>query len=70
MENTYSPEFLLALLQTLNGENALNLDIIQKTAVRAPLRSVSMAVPAMVALLLPLLIFILAVLVLVPRRNL
>ena len=70
MENTYSPEFLLALLQTLNGENSLDLDIIQKPAVRAPLRSVSMAVPAIVVLLLPLMIFILAILILIPRRNL
>ena len=70
MENTYSPEFLLALLQTLNGENALDLNILQKNAVRAPLRSASMALPAILSLLLPLLIFILAVLILVPRRNL
>ena len=70
MENTYSPEFLLTLLQTLSGENGLALDIIQKPAVRAPLRSVSMAVPAILSLSLPLLVFILAILILVPRRNL
>lgn len=70
MENTYSPEFLLAVLNTLNGESGLNLDIVQKNAVRAPLRSVSMAVPAVISLLLPLLIFLSAVLILIPRRNL
>ena len=70
MENTYSPEFLLALLQTLDGENALDLDIVQKTAVREPIRASSLALPAVLSLLLPLLVFILAVFILIPRRNL
>ena len=70
MDNTYSPEFLLAVLNTLDGGSRTDLQIIQKPAVRAPLRAASMTVPAVIALLMPFAVFVFAVIILGARRNL
>ena len=70
MDNTYSPEFLLAVLYTLDGGSRTDLQIIQKPAVRAPLRAASMTVPAVIALLMPFAVFVFAVIILGARRNL
>lgn len=68
--NTYSSEFLLQMLRTLLGKQPINLSIVQKSAARASLSLGSLAVPTAVALLLPMLALILALCVLLPKRNL
>ena len=68
--NTYSLEFLITVLHTLHPVDTINLDILQKSAVREPMTLGSVAFPAAVSLLLPLLVLGLALLILLPRRNL
>ena len=68
--NTYSTEFLLQILKTLQGKQPISLDIVQKTAVRGSLSLGSLMVPALIALLLPMLALIAALIVLLPRKNL
>jgi ABC-2 type transport system permease protein len=67
---TYSKEFLLQIIQYLQGKPPINLDIIPKEAIRPPLAAAS-SVPASVTLvLLPVLVLIAALAVLLPRKNL
>lgn len=68
--NTYATEFLLQILKTLQGKQPISLDIVQKTAVRGSLSLGSLMVPALIALLLPMLALIAALIVLLPRKNL
>ena len=70
LNNTYAPEFLMALMKTLNGGKEIDLDIVQKDAVRAPLRISGPGLPAALSLALPLMVFLAALFVLLPRRNL
>ncbi len=68
--NTSASKFLMQLLNTLQSRKPINLDIVQKPAVRDSLSLGSLALPTVLVLVLPLFIVGWALLVLLPRRNL
>ena len=67
---TYSGELLLQAMQRLQGSAAIDLDILPRSAVRPPLSAAGDPVPALLIALPPLVIAILAVAVLRPRKYL
>ena len=68
--NPFSGEFLLQVLQALQGKSAIDLDILPKSAFRESLSAQSLAVPTALALFLPALIALFALFMLGRRRNL
>lgn len=67
---TYSGELLLETMQHLQGSAPIDLDILPRSAVRPPLNASGAPLPALLAALPPLIIVILAVAVLRPRKYL
>lgn len=67
---TYSGELLLQVSQYLQGKAPVNLDIIARPAVREQLSVQNATAPVILLTLLPLLIAVLAVGILLPRRHL
>ena len=70
--NTYVTDFLMQVLQALQGKDPINLSIMPKSAYRESLLASgnSLALPTIIVLLVPLLIPLVALLVLAPRKNL
>lgn len=68
--NTDAAAFLLQAVRTLQGGEALNLNILPKNALREGLTLKSLTLPVIVIALLPLLVILAAALILWPRRNL
>lgn len=69
-ENTYAADYLLRGIQYLQGEIPISLDIAGKTAVREPLTLHSLTPLIITIALLPLLVFVIALRVLLPRKHL
>jgi len=67
---TYSGEMLLQVMQRLQGRAPLNLDILAREAVRPQLDAQGSLAPVVMLTLPPLMIAILAVAVLLPRKYL
>ena len=68
--NTPSTAFLLQIVRSLQGKTPVNLDILPKAAAREGLALGSLTPAVIVAVMLPLLVLLGAVLVLWPRKNL
>jgi len=69
-EYTYSTEFLLQIVQYLQGKPPINLDILPKEAIRPSLSPDSILPASVTLVLLPTLVLIAAMAVLLPRRHL
>ncbi len=67
---TYSGELLLQALSTLGGGSDIRLDIIARTAARPQLNFASAALPAVLLVLAPLIVLVLALAIYRPRKNL
>ena len=67
---TYSGELLLQVSQYLQGKPPVDLDILSRPAVRQQLNVSNVAAPVVLLTLLPMLVAVLAVAVLLPRRHL
>ena len=67
--NTHASEFLLQMLKTLQGQEPINLDIVQKPIARNTMTYQSLALPTILSLLLPMLVLAAALIVLLPRKN-
>ena len=67
---TYSGELLLQVSQYLQGKPPVDLDILSRPAVRQQLNVSNAAAPVVLLTLLPMLVAVLAVAVLLPRRHL
>ena len=67
---TYSGELLLQVSQYLQGKAPVDLDILSRPAVRQQLSVSNVAAPVVLLTLLPLLVAVLALAVLLPRRHL
>lgn len=67
---TYSGELLLQALSTLSGGSDIRLDIVSRTAARPQLTFASAALPAVLLMLAPLIVLVLALAIYRPRRNL
>ena len=67
---TYSGELLLQVMQHLRGSAPVSLDIAPRSAARTPLDARGSAVPVILLTVPPLLIAVLAVAILLPRRYL
>lgn len=67
---TYSGELLLQAMQHLQGRAPVDLDIIARQAVREPLSYESIAAPVVLLTLTPMIVAVLAVAVLRPRKHL
>lgn len=70
INNTDSTAFLLQTVRALQGKAPVNLDIVAKNVLRDGLTLGSVTPAAIVAVMLPLLVLLGAVLVLRPRKNL
>ena len=70
INNTDSTAFLLQTVRALQGKDPVNLDIVAKNVLRDGLTLGSVTPAAIVAVMLPLLVLLGAVLVLRPRKNL
>ena len=69
-ENTYQDAFLRMRFRALGTKTPASLDISTKSAVRAGLSLGSLSWAVWVSALLPLLVLILALVILLPRRHL
>lgn len=67
---TYSGELLLQVSQYLQGKPPVDLNILSRPAVRQQLNVSNAAAPVVLLTLLPMLVAVLAVAVLLPRRHL
>ena len=67
---TYSHELLLQAMQYLQGKESINLDIVPRELTRAQLQYDSAAVPAILLTLAPLMVLVMALAVLRPRKHL
>lgn len=70
LSSTDSSAFLLQMIRSLQGREAVNLEILPKTALRDGLSLGSLTPAAAAAVMLPLLVLLAALLVLLPRKNL
>ena len=70
LSSTDSNAFLLQMIRSLQGREAVNLEILPKTALRDGLSLGSLTPAAVAAVMLPLLVLLAALLVLLPRKNL
>lgn len=70
LNRTYSGELLLQVLRHLTGEGAIDLDIVPRQAMRPELNTEGSILPLALVAAPPLLIAILAVAILMPRRYL
>jgi len=68
--STSSTAFLLQMVQSLQGREPVNLDIVPVTAQRQGLSLGNITPAVIVAVMLPLLVLLGALLVLLPRKNL
>ena len=67
--NTHASAFLMQMIQSLQGKEAVQLDIVPRNAIREGLGLGNITPAIVAAVLLPLLILIGALLVLVPRKS-
>ncbi len=67
---TSSDEFMLNILYYMQEESPVDLDILPKSAARAPLSLGSLTGGVVVIILIPLLVLLIAAFVLMPRKNL
>lgn len=68
--NTYAGELLLHAVQYLGGEEPIDLDIVAREAVRPQLDFAEPTVPALLLTLPPLMVLVIALAVLRPRKHL
>lgn len=68
-QNTYSTEFLMQVIQTIYTQHPTDISIQPKVAFRPSLGFGSMALPATIIAALPLLVLVIALLVLTPRKR-
>lgn len=67
---TYSRDYLLRAVQYLQGQAPINLDISAKQGIRQSLTLGSLAPAVIIIILLPLLVLLIALKILLPRRHL
>lgn len=69
-ENTSSAPLLLQMSQYMTNRTNTDLDILPKSAMRQSMTFHSMTLPLVLVFLLPILTFIAALVILLPRKHL